>query len=1175
MWGMSLKIRILGQFKLQAGDRPLEMPSRPAQSLLAYLALNAGVSHRRERLASLLWPDSTDSNARGYLRQALWRIRKHFEASGVGWQDYLAISDINVSFKSEADYWLDAQQLLQSADNLSLGELIGAVELYQGELLPGFYDEWVLVERDRIQAAYSNRMGLLLERLIEAGRWDDVLYWGEEWIRLGHAPEPAFRALLAAHAAMGDQTMASATYQRCVDALDRELGLDPSPQTRQLYEQILRGEQSITAAPTTVADRPMRQPAFLDAGREPIGERPLFVAREKELARLESYLDQAEDGRGRVVFVTGEIGSGKSALIEEFTGKVLAERDDLIVAGGNCNAHTGIGDPYLPFREILELLSGDVEALWTAGAISGQHARRLWHTLPFTVEALLESSPDLVGTFIAGKPLADRATVYESARGLGRSADDGQAARLQELVRDKASTSSGQGPEQRDLFEQCVKVLQALSRRAVLVLVVDDLQWADLGSISLLFHLGRYIDRSSILILGAYRPEEVALGRDGERHPLQPLINEFQRDFGDIIVNLGQAEGRPLVKAILDSEPNRLGNSFREMLYRQTMGQPLFTLELLRGMQERGDLIREADGYWVEGPALDWQTLPARVEAVVAERIGRLARPLRDILRVASVEGETFTAEVLAQVSESPPKALLANLSGELDRRHRLIQAQSIVRVDGRLVSRYRFRHILFQRYLYSSLDQVEQVHLHESVGLALEELYGSQQETMAVAVQLARHFQQAGIIEKAIYYLHRAGDKAIHLSACPEGIIHLNSALALLSELPDTPERTQKELALQISLIMAMKGTIPEPEWEEVLGRARELCQLTGNTIQWCQVLGELSIRSYVRAQYQQAIELAQEALDLALEAGDPLLIPLCQWQLGYNLFGAGEFEAAQENFAHMLAFYDPQRHHHDLVALRGSDPGSGAMAYAACSLWCLGYPDQARQSSQESLALAQKLGHKFSKADVLCFGGCLVCRLSRDAETLKIHADALVQLSTESDYRSFAPAGICHQGVALAELGRLQEGLKLMRQGLDRRESMGVGCYSTDVLGAIAEVQMKSGQLEEGLGTLSEALAMVEETGERYFEAELHRLQAELLLRKPDEAAAEESLQRAIEIARRQKARSWELRATTDLARLWQGQGKVAAARDALQRIYDWFQEGFDTPDLVEARALLDELS
>jgi DNA-binding SARP family transcriptional activator len=875
---MTFNIYLLGQFKLQTNDHPIELPSRPAQSLLAYLALNAGVSHRREKLASLLWPEATESNARNYLRQALWRIRKSLQSASLSSEDYLLLSDISLTFNHQSDYWLDAEQLLHATEPQPLETLTETLRLYRGELLPGFYDEWVVLERERLQTAYHQKMNLLLESLIQSSKWDETLHWGEQWIRLGYSPEPAFRALMKAHAGLGDQTMVSATYQRCVDALDRELGLEPSPETQRLYEQILRAELAELAPPTSpLEDLPKQPPSFLDERVSPPIEKIVFVARQRELRQLQEFLDLALSGQGRVVFVTGEAGSGKTALIHEFNRRTQQTHPNLIVASGNCNAHVGIGDPYLPLREILALLSGDVEARWAAGAMSREQALRLWNTLPLTAQALLENGADLIDTFIQGAALLERASLHAPE---GVDWFD----RLSEYSTRLPPSQIAPGPQQNDLFDQYTRLLQSLARSAPLVLVVDDLQWADLGSISLLFHLGRHLAGSRILILGAYRPEEVAIGRDGERHPLEPLVSEFQRLFGHVHVDVDQAESHEFMEALLDSEPNRLEHTFRQMIFEQTRGQPLFTIELLRGMQERGDLVKDQEGFWVTGPALDWQTLPARVEAVVAERISRLPQPLQDALRIASVEGESFTAEVVAWVLGTEEQETFRYFSQELDRRHRLIRALSILRMDGQLLSSYRFQHILYQRYLYSNLNEVERVHLHERVGTVLEELYKSQEEISEIAPQLALHFQKARIADKAIEYLRQAGERAVQLSAYQEGIAHLNKGLALLMTQPDSPERAQQELALQLVLGKAWVG--PKGYGREFIvtyTRARELCQQLGKTHQLCQVLGELAVFHYVQPEHDQARDLADEALRLAHLTKDPMLVVLSHWYLGF----------------------------------------------------------------------------------------------------------------------------------------------------------------------------------------------------------------------------------------------------------------------------------------------------
>jgi predicted ATPase len=590
--------------------------------------------------------------------------------------------------------------------------------------------------------------------------------------------------------------------------------------------------------------------------------------------------------------------------------------------------------------------------------------------------------------------------------------------------------------------------------------------------------------------------------------------------------------------------------------------------------------MQDREGYWVKGMALDWEKLPARVEAVIAERIGRLAQPMRAALRVASVEGEEFTAEVVARVRAIDEQRLLTRLSSELDRKHRLIRAQSIQRVANQLVSRYRFRHILFQKFLYGSLDEVERVHLHNQVGIALEDLLGVQTndaaaDLAAYAPQLARHFQEARNTDKAIDYLQRAGEQAVRLSAYQEARAHLNRGLELLLTLPDSPERARRELALQLALGVASKESIPDPQMEPPLNRARELCQRVGETGQLSQIVGELSIYAYVRAEHQRARELTEEALTLAEQADDPLLEMLGHWQLGYVLFALGEFSESHAHLQWVLSSYDPREHHRSLVLLRGSDAGVGAMAYDACCLWCLGFPDQAYARSREALTLARPLDHIFTLIDVLCFAGCVFDELRGDMSAQKEHAEDVKQISDRLGITSFTGTGLAYLGLALASLGQVQEGLGRVRQGLAARESVGARCFLSGILGGLASAQAAAGQPEESLRTIDDSLNLVDETGERYCEAELQRKRGTLLLGQGDDSKAEASFCRAIHIARCQSAKSWELRATTSLARLWQEQGKTEEARQVLAEIYNWFTEGFNTRDLKEAKALLDQLA
>jgi DNA-binding SARP family transcriptional activator len=817
-----LALYLLGPPRIERDRVPIKVDTRKAVALLAYLAVT-GERHRRDSLVNLLWPEYDSSRGRAALRRTLYALRKALAGT------WLDVDREEVGLDPSADIWFDVDQFHRYlAECESHGHpasqvcpaceppLAKAVTLYRGDFLSGFglrdsfnFDDWQLFQSEDLRRE-------LAEALVGLERWHTTqrefeLAIGYTRRRLALDPldEGAHCDLMRLYAWSGQRSAALGEYQECVGILQDQLGVPPQEATTQLCAAIKEGRAPPPPSPDRTPDLSVRPPPFLEAEKEV--EKPVFVARDRELAQLARFLDGALAGQGRVVFVTGDAGAGKTALIQEFARHAQAAYPDLVIAWGHGNAHTGAGDPYLPFREVLGLLTGDVEAQWAAGAMTGEQARHLWNTFPLAVGALVETGPDLVDLFVAGAPLIKRAGAFSpwpvGSAGLSQ---------LKELVARKATGSANPNLQQSALFEQYTRVLRALAGQRPLLLALDDLQWADGGSVNLLFHLGRRIAGSRILIVGTYRPGEVALGRpaaaqpatiegERERHPLEPVVNEFKRYFGDIEVDLEQAEGQQFVDALLDSEPNRLGDAFRRSIYQQTGGHPLFTVELLRGMQERGELAQDVEGRWVEGPALGWETLPARVEAVVAERIGRLPDPLRDLLTVASIEGETFTAEVLAQVTAAGERETVRSLSETLDRRHRLVSARGVERIGRRHLSRYRFRHILYQRYLYGSLDPAERMYLHRAVGLALEMLYGEGVEEVSAiepgAVQLARHFEAAGITEKAIDYNRQAAERAQRLYANEEAIETYERALALLEDAPPDacPATWRREMAAQL----------------------------------------------------------------------------------------------------------------------------------------------------------------------------------------------------------------------------------------------------------------------------------------------------------------------------------------------------------------------------------------
>jgi DNA-binding SARP family transcriptional activator len=818
-----LALYLLGPPRIERDGQTISVDTRKAIALLAYLALTAE-SQRRASLVNLLWPESDRTHGRAALRRTLYALRKAL----VG--DWLDVDRDTIGLRPGTDIWVDVDQFRRHlvecethghATNqvcpACAESLSEAVALYRGDFLTGFglrdsfnYDEWQFYQADALRGELAGALERLVHWHSAQREFDPALAYARRWLALDPLDEQVHRELMQLHVWSGQRSAALRQYEECARIVQDQLGVGPEEPTAALHRAIKQGRAPPAPPAHRLPDLPV-PPPFLRQ-REPV-EWPVFVARERELAQLDGFLDEALAGRGQVVFVTGEAGSGKTALIQEFARRVPATHPDLVVAWGHGNAHTGIGDPYLPFREVLGLLTGDVEAWWAARIMTTEQARRLYHLLPLTVQALVSVGPDLVDLFVGGGPLVERARVFAS-----QPVGPVWLTQLEGLVARRETGPGGPNLQQRALFEQYTQVLRAVAREKPLLLALDDLQWADGGSINLLFHLGRQIAGCRILIVAAYRPADVALGRpaaarlggvegDRVRHPLERVVNEFKRYHGDIEVNLEptegrEARGREFVDAFLDSEPNRLRDPFRESLYQHTAGYPLFTVELLRGMQERGDLVRDAEGRWVEGPALHWETLPVRLEAAIAERMDRLPARLRDALAVASVEGETFTAEVVARVRAADEGETVRSLSDTLDRRHRLVSARGVMRAGDQCLSQYRFRHIMFQRYLYNSLDPVERVHLHRAVGAALETLCEEGGGAIeGVALQLARHFQSAGIDEKAVVYLHQAGERARGLYANQEAVEHFSRALALLQDTPsDGPRAGQRrEMAAQI----------------------------------------------------------------------------------------------------------------------------------------------------------------------------------------------------------------------------------------------------------------------------------------------------------------------------------------------------------------------------------------
>lgn len=1144
----SHRLRLLGPVQLEwATPPPHDFESRKALALLCYLAVKRQPVSR-SYLVEMFWPEKTETRGRGNLSRVLHNISSllpdsfqasrraiQFEPSPLLWLDVIAFEELTA-----AEAWAEA------------------TALYRDDFMAGFYlddspefENWLIMEREHWSQRIAQILNKLIAQAIHQTDYEQGLKYAFQLLQQEPWREEVHRDVMRLLAFTGQRSAALAQYKSCRRILAEELNVSPTPETETLYERIRTGQLKPTPAEVVISP-----PPFLSTS-PPDTRSPPFVAREQELQQLNHFLNKALSGSGQVAFVVGEAGSGKTALVQEFIHRSQQQHPNLIVAQGAGNAYGGIGDPYLPFREILELLTGDIETRWSAGTIDYEVARRLWNLIPYSVPVLLQIAPDLLHIFLSSPSLLSRLAGAIPAETEWQS-------RLEQIIADPRTDNLNQ----QDLFEQYTKMLQMISQKWPLLIMLDDLQWADTGSISLLFHLGRRLTDHPVLMVGTYRPADVRLNEAEARHPLLAVINEFQRYFGQIHIDLDQAKGWEFVEAFLDTQPNRLSPDFRQALYRHTRGQALFTVETVQRMQEQGDLIQEAEGYWVEGPAINWQTLPARIEGVIGERVERLPPPYQEILQVACVEGEYFTAEIVAQILGREARQVVQQLGSGLDRQYRLVHAQGSHQLKQQRLSNYRFRHILYQKYLYDNLDEAERVYLHEAIASVMEQLY--QQQTEEIGLELARHFEAAGQTAKTVHYLYQAGERAVHLSANEEAITHFTKALSLLQTLPDTPERRQQELKLYLaqSAPLTISRGYAAPEVERLYEQAWQLGQDIADPAQYAPILRGLWDYYLVRAEIRPALERAEQFLALAQETQDPIMLMEGHWMMGETFFSLGNLTKARSHQEEAIVLYDAKQYHR-YTFQAAQNPGLSCRYFNALTLWLLGYPDQARIRIEDTLKRAKELSSLFDLVSALFFSGILHS-FYQEPHMVQARGRAITILSIRYGFILPFAWGTILQGWALQG----KAGITRIQQGLADLETTGTTVGRPHYLSLLAGICLNIGRIQVGLKVVEEALTIVDTSGERWIEAELYRLKGELLVACGDETEAEAAFQQALTVARRQKALSLELRAAMSLSRLWQNSTRSEAARRLLTGVYDRFTEGFDTADLKEAQQLLKRL-
>jgi class 3 adenylate cyclase/predicted ATPase len=841
-----------------------------------------------------------------------------------------------------------------------------------------------------------------------------------------------------------------------------------------------------------------------------------FVGRDEELRSLMNRWERALEGEGQVVLIIGEAGIGKSRLVRRFREQIAGTPHTWVEAGADAFYQN---TPFYPVGEMLrQMLAG-----------SGGNSEPEYQ--------LAQLTPRLE---LAGIKAAEAIPLIAPLLNL-------------RLPPEYPPSALAPDQQRRRLLATLVEWVLGSARVQPLMIVTEDLHWADPSTLELIQLLVEQGATARLLLSYTARPEFRAPWPIRAHHTQINLNRLSVRDIRTMIVQVAASE--PLADDTVAAVVERTG------------GVPLFVEELTRAVLESGETI------------LTGREIPATLHDSLMARLDRLGAA-KEAVQVGAVIGSEFSYGLLHAVH---PIA-----EGELQAALRKLTDAELLYVRGIAPdATYQFKHALIRDAAYEALLKTRRRELHREVAQTLTAKFGEIVE--AHPEVLARHYAEAGLIEQAIPYWQKAGQRALERSAFVEAIAQLTTGLKLLPALIETRERAERELRLQTALGTALTATKgpAAPETEHAYTRARALCQQVGETARLFPVLGGLCAFYQQRGEYRTARELAEQLLGLAQSNQDPIRFLWAHFAVGASLDYLGELVPARRHLEKSLGLYAQ----HQPSAYYGTqDPGVVVLCQLAHLLFRLGYPDQALKRSQQALTLAQELTHSLSVA--MALGYLAGTHLLRgEWQLTQEHAAATVTFAAEQGFPHFLALGTVHSGWALAEGGQRVEGITQMRQGMAALAGAGAAAKRSWITVLLAEEYREEGSLEEGLTLLAEALAEAEKTGDLNYEAELYRLKGELTRQNFEgsprqtehphsvcralHSEAEECFRKAIEIARRQEAKSWELRATMSFARLLEEQGRRDEARTMLADIYNWFTEGFDTADLKDAKTLLDELS
>lgn len=847
------------------------------------------------------------------------------------------------------------------------------------------------------------------------------------------------------------------------------------------------------------------------------------VGREAERTQLWQAFARVKAGRSLIMAVTGEPGIGKSTILEDFLTDLAIRGERVTIARGRCSESLAGAEAYLPVLEAFDSL--------------------LHRTVGASLDAVVRS--------VAPSWYVQVAT---------RTVEESMVGRLRE---------SGPAPSQERMKREFGALMQELSRQQPLVLMIEDLHWADVSTVDLLNYLaGRFADMR-LMVIASYRPSDMELAK----HSFIGIKNDLQSRglFEEVALSfLAPADVERYLS--LQFPGHQFPPDFAPGIHAKTEGSPLFMADLVRYVRDTGGMV-EQDGVWrlaqtLPGGARD---LPQSVRGMVTRKIEQVDEKDRELLLAASVQGHEFDSNTVAEAVAMDPAEVEDRLA-VLERVHVFVRRGDEHEFPDRtLTLKYQFVHVLYQNVLYASLQPRRRIALSGRIVRSLVQHYGD--DAPSIAGPVAVLYETAREFAAAAQFFYVAAQRAVALFGFGEALSLADRGLAGLKALPDGPDRQQLELGLQLTRgtsLRMVKGWAAS-QLELTFARARELCHQMQDPPQLFPVLWNLNFFSMIRGDMALVRDQNTELRAQAEKSGNDAYRMAADHVSGVALEFMGDFAEAHRLLEQSISRHDPAKHQ-TYSAMYGADPGMYARPMSSRPLFALGYPDRALARNNETLAIGRFQREPVTQVFAQLIAGGIHVYRGETAAAIGL-TDEAIALCQEYSLVQEAEWARGFRGAAHALAGRTADGIADLRQALDTLKSLRAGVARTMFLSFLAEAYHRAGQVPDGLQAVDDGLAFGEQSHQHGFDAELFRTRGELLRLAGNDAGAEDSLRAALARAQAQQARSFELRAAAGLARFLKDNGRAADARAVLAPVYEWFVEGHDTADLVTARTLLSE--